>query len=120
MCLVVGYTVYMQAHPKHSLSGTDFNRIDSGITNSSTSVGILSTQIFATGTVTSYGKITNLGPAVVYCSVGQAAVTQARIALNPIASSTGPNFHQFDDTNLPVQVVNCIASATSTLAIYAK
>jgi len=104
------------------LGSTDFNRLESGITNSSSSVGVGDTTVLAAGAVTSYAKLSNDGAGIVYCFIGATSSLNAGIRLGPVGLTTSsqPTFHVFDHTNLPVQAIRCIATATSTVTIYAK
>jgi hypothetical protein len=105
-----------------TLGSTEFNRLESGVTNSSSSVGMTDTAVIAAGAITTYAKLTNDGAGIVYCAVGATSTVNSGIRLNPpgLTTSSEPTYHVFDYTNLPVQGVRCIGTTTTTLDIYLK
>lgn len=101
---------------KQSFGGTfDFNRIESGVTNTNVSVLATSTTVLAANSARVYAALFNDSSNVVYCYLGSGAAVNKGVRL---AASGGS--YEITPNNLYIGIIDCIASATSTVTVVEK
>lgn len=86
------------------------------VTNASSSVGTGNTAVIAAGAGLQYLSITNLGAGQIFCASGATATLNTGLVINATSSYSGVSL-VITEPNILMKTLNCIATATSTIAI---
>lgn len=115
--VLVGVFAYQA--PTATLGSLDFNRIESGVTNSSVSVLATTTTVLAANPGRVYARISNDSVAPVYIYLGSGAVINKGIRLDGVGNttSTASNYYEIGPDNLYVGLITGVSGVTSTVNI---